>query len=70
MLNVKEMTFEEFIAKAEAETGQKCDDAIKGLIKIVFDNLKNDYWGEEDLRDIVNAIKETRAQRRKDVINA
>lgn len=41
MLNVKEMTFEEFIEFGEEKTGSKCDDAVKELLKIIFDNLKS-----------------------------
>lgn len=57
MLNVKEMTFEEFIEFGEKETGSKIDGQVKELVKIMFDNLKSGAWTENDLRDITNAMK-------------
>lgn len=65
MLNVKEMTFEEFIEFGEKKTGSKIDGQVKELVKIVFDNLKSGAWSENDLRDITNAMKADMKQRRK-----
>lgn len=63
MLNVKEMTFEEFIEFGEKKTGSKIDGQVKELVKIMFDNLKSGAWSEDDLRDIADAMKENLAQR-------
>lgn len=63
MLNVKEMTFEEFIKFGEKKTGSKIDGQVKELVKIMFDNLKSGAWSEDDLRDITDAMKENLAQR-------
>ncbi len=63
MLNVKEMTFEEFIEFGEEKTGSKCDDAVKELLKIIFDNLKSGAWSEDDLRNITDAMKASRSQK-------
>lgn len=63
MLNVKEMTFEEFIKFDEKKTGSKIDGQVKELAKIMFDNLKSGAWSEDDLRDITDAMKENLAQR-------
>lgn len=63
MLNVKEMTFEEFIEFGEKKTGSKIDGQVKELVKIMFDNLKSGTWSEDDLHDIIDAMKENLAQR-------
>lgn len=65
MLNVKEMTFEEFIEFGEMKTGSKIDSQVKELVKIMFDNLKSGAWSENDLRDITNAMKAEMNQRGK-----
>lgn len=70
MLNVKEMTFEEFIEFGEKKTGSKCDDAIKGLLKIIFDSLKSGAWTQDDLSGFIDAMKADMEKRRKvDVAN-
>ena len=63
MLNVKEMTFEEFIEFGEKKTGSKIDGQVKELVKIMFDNLKSGAWSEDDLRDITDAMKAEMKQR-------
>lgn len=65
MLNVKEMTFEEFIEFGEKKTGYKIDGQVKAILQIVFDNLKSGAWSEDDLRDITNAMKSDMEKRRK-----
>lgn len=69
MLNVKEMTFEEFIEFGEKKTGSKIDGQVKELVKIMFDNLKSGAWTENDLRDITDAMKKNLDQKEKGVVN-
>lgn len=69
MLNVKEMTFEEFIEFGEKKTGSKIDGQVKELVKIMFDNLKSGAWTENDLRDITDAMKKNLNQKGKGVVN-
>lgn len=57
------MTFEEFIEFGEKKTGSKIDGQVKELVKIMFDNLKNGAWSEDDLRDITDAMKAEMKQR-------
>lgn len=56
-MNIKEMTFEEFTKGAKKDAGIKLDDTVKGFIKIVFDNFKNDIWTAEDLRTIKEMLQ-------------
>lgn len=63
MLNVKEMTFEEFIEFGEKKTGSKIDGQLKAILQIMFDNLKSGAWTEDDLRDITNTLKASRSQK-------
>lgn len=65
MLNVKEMTFEEFIEFGEKETGHKVDGQVKAILQIMFDNLKSGAWSENDLSNITDAMKADMKQRRK-----
>ncbi len=65
MLNVKEMTFEEFIEFGEKETGHKVDGQVKAILQIMFDNLKSGAWSEDDLRNVTNAMKADVEKRRK-----
>lgn len=65
MLNVKEMTFEEFIEFGEKETGHKVEGQVKAILQIMFDNLKSGAWSENDLRNITDAMKADMKQRRK-----
>lgn len=65
MLNVKEMTFEEFIEFGEKETGHKVEGQVKAILQIMFDNLKSGAWYENDLRNITDAMKADMKQRRK-----
>ena len=65
MLNVREMTFEEFIEFAEKKTVSKIDSQVKELVKIIFDNLKSGAWSEDDLHDITDALKAEINQRGK-----
>lgn len=60
MLNVKNMTFEEFNEFGEKKTGHKVDGQVKAILQIVFDNLKSGAWSENDLRRMTNAIKNSR----------
>lgn len=69
MLNVKEMNFEEFIEFGEKKTGSKCDDAIKGLLKIIFDSLKSGAWSQDDLSRFTDAMKKNLNQKGKGVVN-
>lgn len=64
MLNVKEMTFEEFIEFGEKKTGSKIDGQVKELVKIIFDNLKSGAWTEDDLHDVIHAMKAIQKQRK------
>lgn len=57
MINVENMSFEEFIAFGEKETGQKTDDQVKAILSILFDNLKSGVWDENDLRNITDAME-------------
>lgn len=55
MIDVKNMTFEEFISFSEKKVG-KIDGQLKILIKIIYDNLKSGEWSETDLRQMTNKI--------------
>ncbi len=60
MLNIKEMTFEEFLEEGEKEIGHKAQGFVKYGVKIMFDNLKNDVWDINDFDDpdmIVSRLK-------------
>lgn len=59
MIDVKNMTFEEFISFSEKKVG-KIDGQLKILIKIIYDNLKSGEWSETDLRQMTNKIKADR----------
>lgn len=59
MLNVKEMTFEEF---GEKKIGHKVDSQVKAICWIIFDNLKSGVWSENDLRNFTNKVKAIRTQ--------
>ena len=63
MLNVKEMTFEEFIEFGEKKTGSRCDDAVKDLLKIIFDNLKSGFLSKDYLHGITDKMKNEAAQK-------
>lgn len=65
MLNLEEMSFDDFIAFGEEQTGQKVDGPVKEVLRIMFDNLKSGEWSEDDLRNITNALKANRLQRNK-----
>lgn len=59
-MNIKEMTFEEFLEEGEKETGHKAQGIVKYGVKIMFDNLKNDIWDINDFDDpdmIVSRLK-------------
>lgn len=58
MLDISNMTFEEFIEFGEKKTGHKTDGQVKVLLSIIFDNLKSGAWTEEDLCRVSDAMKE------------
>lgn len=60
MLNVKKMTFEEFIKFGEEKTGSKVDGKLKAILRIVFDNFKCGACTEDDLRRMTDAMKNSR----------
>lgn len=60
MLNVKNMTFEEFIEFGEKGIGQKIDDQLKAILSIVYENLKSGDWSQDDLRSMTDAMKNSR----------
>lgn len=60
MLNVKNMTFEEFIEFGEKGIGQKIDDQLKVILSIVYENLKSEAWSQDDLRSMTDAMKNSR----------
>lgn len=66
-MNIKEMTFEEFISRAEKEIGQKIDGKVKDLVEIVFYNLKNDAWSMNDLKDMIGAVKSARELKKRNI---
>ena len=63
-MDVKEMTFEEFIAFGEKKTGQKVDSEVKAILQIMFDNLKSEVWSKDDLRRMTDTLKATLKQRK------
>lgn len=63
-MDVKEMTFEEFIAFGEKKTGQKVGSEVKAILQIMFDNLKSEVWSKDDLRRMTDTLKATLKQRK------
>ncbi len=66
-MNVKEMTFEEFIEKAEKQIGQKIDGEVKDLTEFTFYSLKNDVLSTTDLKNIISAVKSNRELNKRNI---